>query len=122
MKLLKGRLYKCVHPIYSLADRYRKDYIIFSPLEDTIINLTKYNLPNSASMFCNEYEKTILCLFLIGFDGKISRRNPLRTGIYHDCHFEEIDIKERKRIKEMITSENEKFDYNIHTNTLKVKL
>lgn len=117
MRLFKGKLYKCVHEYPSLS--YKRNYIIFSPLEDTIVNTTIFNLEKFPSII-SSHGCHVLCSFLIGFDGKISFRKPLQTGIYDDCHFMEIGMKERNEINELIKTKKDKFKYNPIKNILEV--
>ena len=117
MRLFKGKLYKCVHEYPS--PYYERNYIIFSPLEDTIVNNTIFNLEKFPSVTAR-HGYTVLCSFLVGFDGKISSRKPLETGIYEDCHFVEIGLTERNEINEKKKTKKDKFKYNPIKNRIEV--
>lgn len=120
MRLVKGKVYKCVHTFCS-SDATRK-YIIFSPSIDIVVNMTPYKLPNYPPISSQNYTVNVPCLFIIGFTGEISFNNNPQTGIYDDCCFAKISMEERKLIREKIEiNAKAKFEYNIETNTLILK-
>lgn len=115
--LEKDKVYKVVHERKFFGGDFPRDYIIFSPKNEYIIN--ESSIGNKDVPWLSKVVQ-IKCLFTVDFCGEVAMGHT--TTIFTDCHFEPLNSNDINDVKKVIDNGLVNgYKYNRKLNTFKTK-